>query len=249
MVPPGRRRIMHAHVPGFELLVRADEDVGRAIYFNRNFELAEMHYLRRVIAADAVCADVGANIGFFTMLMAAAAPAGVVHAFEPLPLNVALIQASAAINRFDNLRIHASAVGAETGEVTFAEASDSAYSSILDTGRKPVERRLTVPLTTLDTVFAATALDVLKVDVEGAEALVLAGAARLLADPARRPTVLMIELDQQNLTAFGAEVPALVATLTGYGYLPHVLDTRGVLISYAPATQDQYNLVFTAPRQ
>ena len=246
-VPPGRPHVVHTRTQGFELLVRADEDVGRAIHFARSFEVPETDYLRSVIRPDAVCADVGANVGYFTMLMASVARQGVVHAFEPLPLNVALIAASTGLNRFTNIRLNQTAVGDAPGEVEFAEAADSAYSSMHDTGRKGVEARFTVPVTTLDAYFGGGAVDVLKVDVEGAEALVMAGARALLADPARRPTVILIELFQPNLDVFGASVTAIVAELTDLGYRAQVLGEAG-LVDYDAATSRQYNLVFTAAR-
>ncbi len=246
-VPAGRPRVIHSRAPGFDLLVRADEDVGRAIHFGRAFEVAETDYLRSVIAPRAVCVDVGANIGYFTMLMASLARQGVVHAFEPLPLNVALVAASAALNRFANVRLQQTAVGEVPGEVEFAEAADSAYSSMHDTGRKGVEGRFTVPVTTLDVQFPETAIDILKVDVEGAEGLVLAGARALLADAARRPTVILIELFQPNLDVFGTSVAAIVADLVGLGYRAQVIGDGG-LVPYDAATSRQYNLVFTATR-
>ncbi len=247
-VPPGRPHIIHTRAPGFEMLVRADEDVGRAIHFAGAFEAAESEYLRSIVAADATCVDVGANIGYFTLLMAQCAPRGVVHAFEPLPLNVALIAASAALNRFDNIRVNRSAVGDSIGEIDFAEASDSAYSSMHDTGRKAVGGRSTVPLTTLDAYLGDDPVDVLKVDVEGAEALVVAGAAATLADPRRRPTTILIELFQPNLDVFGARLVDVVTNLTGHGYRAAVLGSDGRLADYDPATSQQYNLVFTTTR-
>ena len=248
-VPSGRPHIVHSRVPGFDLLVRADEDVGRAIHFGGTFEAAESIYLRRIIAVDAVCIDVGANVGYFTMLMAQAARAGTVLAFEPLPLNVALIGASAALNGFANIRVVQSAVGDAPGTIEFTEAADSAYSSMHDTGRKAVGRRLAVPVTTLDLALGDGRADVLKIDVEGAEALVLGGAQALLADPGRRPTVILIELFQPNLDVFGASLGDIVGQLLGLGYTAQVLDEGGGLQAYDAAHSRQYNLVFTATRR
>lgn len=251
VVPDGQVRIVQTRTQGFDLLVRANEDVGRWIHFGRAFEVAETVFLRRIVGPEAVCIDVGANVGYFTLLMANAAPRGMVHAFEPLPLNAALVAASAALNKCRNIRVNAAAVGETPGEIEFVEAVDSAYSSIFDTGRKAVGSRFKVPVVTLDTYLTEHGVgpvDIMKVDVEGAEAMVLGGAARLFGDRARRPTTLMIELCQENLTPFGATVAGIAETLTGYGYSASVLDREGGLIPYAPASQHQYNIVFTATR-
>ena len=250
-VPEGRVRIIHTRTQGFDLLVRANEDVGRAIHFARSFEPHETAFMRAVLRPDSVCLDVGANVGYFTMLMASVATRGTVHAFEPLPLNAALITASAALNGFRNIVLTTAAVGTTPGTVEFVEAVDSAYSSIHDTGRKGVGRRFEVPVVTLDAHVAAHALgpvDVLKVDVEGAEGLVVGGAARLLADPARRPATILIELFQPNLDGFSTSVGAIVETLLGHGYVASVLDRDGRQRSYDPAADNQYNLIFSAAR-
>lgn len=244
-------RIVQTQTQGFELLVRANEDVGRSIHFARAFEVAETLFLRRIVGPDAVCLDVGANVGYFTLLMAKQAVRGAVHAFEPLPLNVALITASAALNGLRNIRVNAAAVGEALGEIEFVESVDSAYSSILDTGRKAVGARFKVPVLTLDAYVAQQGIDrvdVLKVDVEGAEAMVMGGAQALFTDRVRRPTIVLIELCQENLTPFGATVGAIVGTLLSYGYTASVLDREGHLVPYAPASQHQYNIVFSAAR-
>lgn len=250
-VPEGRVHVIHTRTQGFDLLIRANEDVGRAIHFAKSFEPHETDFLRSVLRPDSVCLDVGANVGYFTMLMASVATRGVVHAFEPLPLNAALITASAALNGFRNIVQTTVAVGTTPGTVEFVEAVDSAYSSIHDTGRKGVGRRFEVPVVTLDAHVAAHALppvDILKVDVEGAEGLVIGGAAALLADPARRPSTILIELFQPNLDGFDTSVAAIVASLTGHGYTASVLDRDGRQRAYDPAADSQYNLIFSAAR-
>jgi hypothetical protein len=78
----------------------------------------------------------------------------------------------------------------------------------------------------------------LKVDVEGAESVVLAGAVKLLADAARRPEVMMIELVPGHLARFGATVDVVVARLAAFGYAPFVL-IGGRLNPLKPAYQGQ----------
>lgn len=250
-IPEGRVHVVQTRTEGFDLLVRANEDVGRAIHFAKSFEPHETDFLRGKLRHDSICLDVGANIGYFTMLMASIATRGAVHAFEPLPLNAALVTASAALNGFRNIVLTTAAVGSTPGTVEFVEAVDSAYSSIHDTGRKGVGRRFEVPVVTLDAhveAHALGAIDVLKVDVEGAEGMVIDGAAALLADPARRPETILIELFQPNLDGFGTSVAAIVGTLTGHGYSASVLDRDGRQRAYDPAADNQYNLIFSAAR-
>lgn len=250
-VPDSQVQIVHTRTQGFDLLVRANEDVGRAIHYARSFEPHETDFVRRALTPASICLDVGANVGYFTMLMASVATSGHVHGFEPLPLNAALVTASAALNGFPNITLTQAAVGSEPGTVEFVEAVDSAYSSIHDTGRKGVGRRFEVPVVTLDAYLAAHhvgPVDLLKVDVEGAEGLVVDGAAGLLGDRTRRPTTILIELFQPNLDGFGTSVAAIVATLVRHGYEASVLDREGRQRAYDPASANQYNLIFSAVR-
>ncbi|WP_166430569.1 FkbM family methyltransferase [Polymorphobacter arshaanensis] len=247
-VPRAIPRVIQTETNGYVLLVRANEEVGRAIHFVGNFEIDETAFLRSVLRPDSVCIDIGANVGYFTMLMAQIATNGSVHAFEPLPLNAALLTASAELNRFENIQLNQCAVGGEDGTVSFAQAEDSAYSSIRDTNRKSLARMLTVPIVRLDSYAAQHGLariDVLKADVEGAEGMILAGATGLLGDPARRPRVMMIELYEPSLAIFDTSIAQVMTSLAGYGYVPHVIGAGGALRPYdRDRDVHKYNIVF-----
>ena len=250
--PPDKPYVAHARVGQHHLLVRANEDVGRTIHFLHDFERGEQLFFERVIRPTAICLDVGANIGFFTILMAGKATAGHVHAFEPLALNAALLAASIELNGFTNVSLVQSAVGAEDGEIAFSQAVDSAYSSIRDTGRQAEARLLTVPITRLDTYLNARAvgpIDIMKCDVEGAEGLVLDGAGELFSSYERQPAILMIELFQGNLDHFNTDVTRIEAQLTAAGYAAHTIAEDGSLRpANAPLPAGVYNHVFVAPR-
>src|SRR5262245_3843816 len=109
--PKNKRRVIHSRINGYDLLVLANEDVGRSIYYGGSYEPAESKYLARRISRDSLCIDVGANVGYFTLLMAKVASAGSVHTFEPIPLNTSLLRASIELNGFTNIFVNQSAVG------------------------------------------------------------------------------------------------------------------------------------------
>jgi FkbM family methyltransferase len=246
--PETKPKVVHSRINGYALLVLANEDVGRAIYFGGSYEPAETKYLRKAIGSDAVCVDIGANVGYFTMLMAQAASGGNVHAFEPIELNAVLLRASIELNGFTNVRINQCAVGDTVGAVSLSQSSDSAYSSIHDTQRKPLARTLTVSVTTLDAYLereGVERVDVLKADVEGAEGLVVAGASRLLSDKARRPHLIMLELYDQNLQAFGSSVSAVQAKMQSFGYEPFIVNEEGEMVPFTDELKAlYYNVLF-----
>jgi FkbM family methyltransferase len=249
IVSRGRRRIVHTRINGYELLTIANEDVGREILFAKSFEIGETRFIQRFLSTSATCIDVGANIGYFSILMASGAPDRKVYSFEPIPLNAHLLRSSAALNSLENIEVIESAVGSTDGEVNFNQAIDSAYSSILDSRRKPVERLLRVPITSLDSFLATRSIptiDFLKIDVEGAEELVIEGSIALMTDPRRRPKLVLMELFDKNLEPFGTNALAIVNRMKELGYTPFfVNETASITAFQEAALKSTYNVFFT----
>lgn len=179
-----------------------------------------------------VCYDLGAHIGYYSLVMALrAGPGGAVHAFEPYAPNAARLREHAARNADPAARapihVHACALADATGERALVGAGDGdAVSTLshLDGARgvlHPAWRarfgafpRQPVPVWRLDDWRAHTGTpppDLLKVDVEGSELAVLQGARATLA--AARPVVLA-ELHNAGLAAeCGAFLGALGYTV------------------------------------
>ena len=79
-------------------------------------------------------------------------------------------------------------------------------------------------ISTLDEQFPSETLDVLKIDVEGAEEKVLLGAGRLLADPQRKPKSIFIEVHPYAWGAFGTRSEEFIKILKNAGYRIRRLD-------------------------
>ena len=150
--------------------------------------------LRRHVGPGTTVWDVGANVGFFTLL--AARLGGDVQAFEPVPATARRLRANVAANGFgERVRVHEQAVAARSGRAAFLLVEDASWSHLADRGRHPRTRaRLEVPVVALDDLDLPLP-DVIKVDVEGSELAVLEGARRLLADHA---PLLVVELHATN---------------------------------------------------
>jgi FkbM family methyltransferase len=121
-----------------------------------------------------VAYDVGANAGFFTLLMSKlVGPAGRVHAFEPHPRNLENLHRHLALNNVANVTVHPVAVGDKTGKATFHCSDDSA------TGRLARGGELTVDCVALDDLDIPPP-NTVKMDIEGGEGLALCGMTRIL---------------------------------------------------------------------
>ncbi|NLY03161.1 MAG: FkbM family methyltransferase [Rhodopirellula sp.] len=128
-----------------------------------------------------IAVDVGAFIGRYTLAYArAVGPSGRVVAAEPLPANHRLLTRNVELNRYANVTCVPYALGSETRDVQLMYDAETSTASTV--GQLP--RAVVVPQVTLDDLFETLGIrnvDLLKIDVEGAELDVLAGSARTLA--------------------------------------------------------------------
>ena len=145
--------------------------------------------------------DVGANVGFLSVIAARlVGPAGRVVCFEPLPDNARQIEYNARLNGFAHVAVRAEALGAADGTARFLLSAEPTWGALASASPKVNGQvnEAAVPVRRLDGAVADAGLplpEVIKIDVEGAEADVLAGAAATLGEA--RP-ILMIELHGTN---------------------------------------------------
>ena len=157
--------------------------------------------------------DVGANIGTLTLTAARlVGPTGFVRSIEAHPRTFAYLAANVALNPFTNIQLVQCAVGRDRGTVAFSDSKFDDVNRVSTVG-------ITVPLERLDELVAdLTSIRLLKVDVEGFEPQVLAGAGAMLA----RTDAVFIEWAPANLAQFGYGTDDLFAPLVGAGFTLYV---------------------------
>lgn len=185
---------------GMTLQVNLGDHMGCDFYYGLFGEQQDFDLFMAAVKPGAVVVDVGANIGIYAITAAQrCGDAGRVLAFEPGTSARALLAGNVARNGLQHkVKISAACAGDYDGVIEFNEAADSAMSGIQNTSRGGSIQRLTCTITTLDTALAQEGIgkiDALKIDVEGAETMVLAGARRILdeSDP-----VVMLEISTKN---------------------------------------------------
>jgi FkbM family methyltransferase len=216
----------------------------------------------RVLGAGDVVVDIGANIGFLTVLAALlVGPSGRVVAFEPDPGNVERLRANLALNACVNVTIIEKAVTNQVGEVEFFLNSDTSDGNALwDPAQFPgnvkclaTQKRITLQGTTLDAEWEQLRLPapkLIKIDTEGAEQRVLEGMRGLLAR--EKPPFVITELHTFGLDKMGCSEASLRACIEGLGYGSFGLTYAGALPRLVPAaTRIQspgiINLLFSTP--
>lgn len=181
-----------------------------------SFEAELQKTFTDVVKPGDVVFDIGANVGFFTLLSASlVGPAGSVVAFEPLPEAAAYLHRHLVLNDITNVRVVGAAVSDRSGQGSFFVAQHNSL------GRLAHDGRLSVDVVTIDEWLKRGIVpppNSLKIDVEGGEDAVLRGARDLLSR--HRPTVL--------LATHGYDRHEYCCTfLQNLGYSVEVLGTRG----------------------
>jgi FkbM family methyltransferase len=173
---------------GFAIRVDpSDYAVGHTVALTGTYEPEVSATLREILREGATFVDIGANIGWFSLLAASlVGPEGRVIAIEPNPRNVALLRQSAKDNGFENVDVAAVALGDRPGAAAL-ETDGSNGRLILVDGppTQAVEASFVVATYPLDTVLSEVGtgrVDAIKMDVEGAEPLVLRGATRTISE-------------------------------------------------------------------
>ena len=150
------------------------------------FEIDLLERFRAFIPRDATIIDAGANIGNHSVYFAQLCGAKKIFAFEPLRQTFRILQKNAQLNAPDKIQCLNTALGATEGRADLQKyALDNLGATVLgknEAGQYPV-----APLDSFD--FGA--VDIIKIDVEGAEASVLEGARQTLS---RYRPVLLIEI-------------------------------------------------------
>jgi FkbM family methyltransferase len=209
-----------------------DYGVSRPCMMNR-FEPDETAFVEHYLRPGMSFVDVGANIGWFSLIAArVVGPTGHVVAIEPRPDSIERLAMSARENGFANIRtlpmalaarsgrtkVGAHLAGANTGGTWLVTTPELAKTMAVD------HQLFDVEVGCLDDIDLP-ACDLLKIDVEGAEYLVLEGGRQTLAR--HRPAILS-EINPEPLRQVsGVSVGDYLDLLAAMNYRPHRLGAAG----------------------
>jgi len=203
------------------------KDIARTILHRGQYEPIETEIMRRYLKSGTTMIDIGANIGHYAMVAAQAVGSdGRVVAFEPEPENFAALEANLALNGLMQARAENLALGSSEGELTlYRDDANRGGHSLAQGNVQRAGQGTRVRVATLD-AYAATHLTgrrvgFIKMDVQGAEAQVIAGARAMLA---RDKPVLLMEFWPHGIRGMGGDPMALVAALLSMGYALQVIE-------------------------
>ncbi len=182
-------------------------------------EAYEGEVLRGLCREGMVAADIGANIGWHTIELAQfGGSAGKVWAFEPEPRNFHALCRNIEANRCTTVHAVNAAAGAMAGETTLwvSKSHGGDHRTYRDPA-DPRQRHVSVRILSLDEFWGPDArVDVVKMDVQGAEGQVLAGMRRTMR--ANPQMCLMMEFWPQGLSAAGSDPESVLRMMQEEGF-------------------------------
>ena len=211
-------------VQGFHLEVLSPRRnrIGEELYRSGIWEPRVTAVIRKTVKPGMTVIDVGADIGYYTVLFAALASPGRVFAFEPIAEARHVLQRNVDRNALDNISISPFALGRETGSAWLREPLE--ISRVDLSGQEPAPGDIPVEIRRLDDLAQELGLgqvDFLKIDVEGAEHEVLKGFERTLL---RDHPACVIEVHGEMLPLFGSGKPEFLEWMSARSYQWRWLD-------------------------
>lgn len=194
---------------GFRIWHRHENLIEREIGSYGVWERAETEAVLRVIKPGDICIDVGANIGYFSLLMANAG--ATVTAFEPTQYGFARLRRNLSLNPDLATRVTPVQLALSDTPGRFRKAFEARFSLRVLAHTEEDE----IVAETLDNYWLDRRIDFIKIDVDGYDTNVVLGATRTLQK--WRP-VIMAEFSQRHLASCGSSIQALADAFIRVGY-------------------------------
>jgi FkbM family methyltransferase len=225
---------------------RLDSHIASRIFWYGMYSRPSLRLLSRLVGSEDVVMDIGANEGEHTVFCAKRLTKGRVFSFEP---NIAMrerLTRNIAANGFDNVTVVPMALSDRRGEMVLYSAherfSDGSYNDGLATlfAREGVADLLgSVAVTTLDEFVQEQGLDrvdILKIDVEGAEYSVLSGGLSVLR---RFQPLIILEVEDETARSAGHSADELLSLVRLHGYaIFNILESGALVPQRGVATRD-----------
>ena len=232
---------------GNKLKVRiwTQDVIGRNIYVHGCFEPEMYRFVSHFLKPGMVFIDAGTNLGQYTVLAAQQVGAtGHVHSFEPNPRMFGELQFNVGLNNFqERCILNELALSDSCGMAKLSryEQGKEVYGSLGTHKREGGEivGYDEVEMTTLDAYIEERSLshvDLIKMDIEGAELPALKGTRKLLSRPS--PPTIAIEVADENTKGFGYKATDIWDYLESFRYEMFLIDRKGRTINKADKPAD-----------
>ena len=193
-------------------LVFSRSAMGLNLFMYNKEYLFESKRLNGFIKDGDTIVDIGANVGFMAIPAAVKYRQSLVIAVEPHPQTFLLLEENIKKNALTNIKYFNLAIGEKSGEICFSDFSNDDQNHVLLEGDG-----IKVKMKTLDELLEPITpgpIDLLKIDVEGYEQFVLAGAKKTI----EKTAVIYIEIGDKNFAQFGYKSSDITNQLESGGF-------------------------------
>lgn len=162
-----------------------DKYIGQRIALEK-YEPYETSLILRQTKKGNTIIDVGANIGYYTVLLAdKVGNTGKIYAFEPDKINFEILKKNVEANNLKNVEIINAAVGSKAGKLKLHKSKENLgdhklYKTPLGSAASPLDERETVKIIKLDD-YIKEPIDLMKIDTQGWEPEVIEGAKKIIS--------------------------------------------------------------------
>ncbi len=198
------------------------EEVARQIYFSGIYESVDAYLFCRLLRPGMTILDVGGNLGQYSLLSATAVGAqGSVHSFEPVPSNFERLSRNIRNNGLENVHLNQAAAWNEATTLTLelpSDSRDNAGSFQVSNPSGTTSGGFEAKSIRLDDYVREQALgrvDLVKMDIEGAEVHALEGATEMIR---RDHPLILMEVNRPALEALGSSPSRLMEIVRTHGY-------------------------------
>lgn len=233
----------------FQITLLPNEGASRLTYYFGVSEPELFRVYEEFLRPGMTVVDAGANIGLHSLFFSKqVGEGGKIYAFEPSKKIFRRLIEHIQNNRVTNIEGLCLALGARQGTAEVVDNEEDTSRTFLRSDLSDRAETSTVTVETLDSFAKVRGLgkiDFLKIDVEGFESEILAGALDLLARQAIQ--VIQIELDERSLDRAGSEKSAVTSLLMKNNYsLCHWNSSTN---NFERSTKETYNSFFVAPEK
>lgn len=201
------------------------------------YESSVTQLLENIVTRGMVVADIGASVGYHTLTFARlVGEEGKVFSFEPEPYSFELLVKNIKLNGYGNVCAINKAVSNRNGKTSLFVPESYAQKSLLLPHRRFTNGKyIEVDMQTLDDFFQDyVALDVIKIDAEGAEPLIFSGMTSIIRS--NKKLKIITEFNPKRLRLLGSSPEEYFNMLSGYGFLIHSLNDSTNLIERVDET-------------
>ncbi len=231
---------------GLLMEVSANDHIEKYLFWYGAYEKKEVTAMQTLLNADSVVVDIGANIGYYSLMAAKKAVTGHIYSFEPVTKNQEKLKRNISLNNLTVIHPIQAAISNFSGSITiYISADDNSGMSGLRTAENFSGESETVKCLTLDEAvieYKLPKIDLIKIDVEGSEITVLQGMTKTRAE--QKP-ILLIEVSAATLSMYNEKIETIYDILFADRYFAYeVIDINLLKKISIPQEAD---LVFFVP--